>query len=364
MIPELTSEVTGFTLDARRSWLVMNLESSGRVIKHQLDILLNRKPEWLLPGALRPADDHDQLILDICGQTSLVSVLSTEILTPGQKQQVFQALIDTLLEAGDWLLDPSLFVLDARYVFINRRSDEDYSLRLAYWPVSQSDPSYNFVLSITRLMEMLDYPAEQIEQLDQLEGQPPEQVLLSVSRFCQNHQDPDTFSPLRNQNSGDRQSDVKTRCLNKVASGLSQIRQKVTVFIEQLFTDPDDPDIDDEDSCTQIIAADPDSFRMALLSEGKPGTPDENTGVRAYILVDDFLIGRDEKSCDLVLASPGIGRQHARICRRGGSFFIGDLGSPNGTRVDGRRINKDADVLLGDNCQIQFADQIFFFTAD
>ena len=115
---------------------------------------------------------------------------------------------------------------------------------------------------------------------------------------------------------------------------------------------------------TVFHSTNPDDFRMALLSEGKPGTLDENEGIRAYILVDEFIIGRDQKNCDLYLENLEIGRQHARILRREGSFFLCDLGSRNGSSVDGRRIMKNTETLLPDQCLIKFADRQFYFQAD
>ena len=84
---------------------------------------------------------------------------------------------------------------------------------------------------------------------------------------------------------------------------------------------------EDGDGQTVLLSSDPAGFRMAMLAEGKPGTPEEHEGLRAFILVDEFIIGRDLKQADLVLPDPGIGRLHARITRRAGSFFINDLGS-------------------------------------
>lgn len=104
--------------------------------------------------------------------------------------------------------------------------------------------------------------------------------------------------------------------------------------------------------------------RLGLLSEKLPGSPEELDGIRAFILLDEFIIGRDATQCDLSLPAPSIGRSHARITRRAGSFFVTDLGSKNGTSLDGRRLNKHEDYLLPDRCRLGFADQNFFFTAD
>ncbi len=114
-------------------------------------------------------------------------------------------------------------------------------------------------------------------------------------------------------------------------------------------------------NCTELISRNADSYGMAILAEGLPGTPQENEGKRAFILLDEFIIGRDNDNSDLLLDSKTVGRQHARISRHEGSYFITDLGSKNGTRLDGRRLNRNEEYLLPDRCRLQFADHVFFF---
>lgn len=115
---------------------------------------------------------------------------------------------------------------------------------------------------------------------------------------------------------------------------------------------------------TVYLEPETERHRLGLLSEKLPGSTEELDGVRAFILLDEFIIGRDATQCDLPLPAPSIGRCHARITRRAGSFFVTDLGSKNGTSLDGRRLNKHEDYLLPDRCRLAFADQDFYFTAD
>lgn len=104
--------------------------------------------------------------------------------------------------------------------------------------------------------------------------------------------------------------------------------------------------------------------RLGFLSEGEPGTPEETQGIRAYILTAEFLIGRDPDMADLTVPDESVGRVHARITRREGSFFVTDLGSVNGTRLDGRRLDRHVTVPMPDRCRIGFAGREFYFTAD
>jgi pSer/pThr/pTyr-binding forkhead associated (FHA) protein len=63
---------------------------------------------------------------------------------------------------------------------------------------------------------------------------------------------------------------------------------------------------------------------------------------------DWMVIGRG-RSADVVIAEPTISRAHAAIGYDGEGFFMQDLGSTNGTRVNGKRETraalKDADEL-------------------
>lgn len=106
------------------------------------------------------------------------------------------------------------------------------------------------------------------------------------------------------------------------------------------------------------------SYKIAQLSEGLPGTPEEECGQRAYILTQEFFIGRDRGEADLCIDSSGVSRLHARILLKSGSFFIEDLGSSNGTRVDGVRLNRHREYLLPDKCRIAFAEHFFYFRCE
>lgn len=61
-------------------------------------------------------------------------------------------------------------------------------------------------------------------------------------------------------------------------------------------------------------------------------------------------IGRDPE-CEVLLRDPGISRHHARLDCTNGRCLLKDLGSANGTHVNGVRI-KDADVQVGDQVRV------------
>jgi pSer/pThr/pTyr-binding forkhead associated (FHA) protein len=63
----------------------------------------------------------------------------------------------------------------------------------------------------------------------------------------------------------------------------------------------------------------------------------ETRGTIVEVAGDEFLIGRGS-SCDLVLDDPKASRSHAKISLQGRRPTLQDLGSANGTFVNGHRV--------------------------
>jgi len=60
-------------------------------------------------------------------------------------------------------------------------------------------------------------------------------------------------------------------------------------------------------------------------------------GKQHALTADRMVIGR-QSDCDIVLDSNSVSRRHAEVVADGGAFFVEDLGSRNGTYVNGRKI--------------------------
>jgi hypothetical protein len=69
-----------------------------------------------------------------------------------------------------------------------------------------------------------------------------------------------------------------------------------------------------------------------------------------------FTIGRDQR-CDLYIADMTVSRLHARLDRGADGWMLSDLGSSNGTRVNGWRLRSPVLVRAGDT--ITFGSAVF-----
>ncbi len=72
---------------------------------------------------------------------------------------------------------------------------------------------------------------------------------------------------------------------------------------------------------------------------------------RALAPGEGVVIGRGT-ACDLALASPAASRRHAEVLPREGDWYVRDLGSTNGTFLNGERLGAERELRPGDAIQI------------
>jgi pSer/pThr/pTyr-binding forkhead associated (FHA) protein len=78
------------------------------------------------------------------------------------------------------------------------------------------------------------------------------------------------------------------------------------------------------------------------------GTQGQKT---VLITKDEFLIGRGS-DCDLRLGSSEVSRHHCMLRLRGEKLTLTDLGSSNGTYINGLRVRSQAPLHHGDELRI------------
>jgi predicted component of type VI protein secretion system len=63
------------------------------------------------------------------------------------------------------------------------------------------------------------------------------------------------------------------------------------------------------------------------------------------------VVGRSSKLCDLVVEHTNVSKQHCILVKTDGLIYLRDLGSTNGTRVNGQRVIRGA-LLPGDQLSL------------
>lgn len=81
-------------------------------------------------------------------------------------------------------------------------------------------------------------------------------------------------------------------------------------------------------------------------------------GKRVVISPAGATLGRGRAS-DIVLDDPNVSRQHAEIRPRGGSWIITDLGSTNGSQLNGRRLEGSEVLRSGDEIELGASTMTF-----
>ncbi|MDJ0755481.1 MAG: FHA domain-containing protein [Ardenticatenaceae bacterium] len=82
-------------------------------------------------------------------------------------------------------------------------------------------------------------------------------------------------------------------------------------------------------------------------------------GQRWTIEESEFLIGRGGE-CDLILPERQVSRHHVRITRENDRYILHDLGSKNGTHVNGQQLHGSVTMKDGDQIQIAMCVTMMF----
>ena len=82
-----------------------------------------------------------------------------------------------------------------------------------------------------------------------------------------------------------------------------------------------------------------------------------------WTLKGDIIIGRDD-SCQVIIQNRQVSRYHARFINLSHAIQLEDLGSKNGTHVNGQEITEPVILQDGDVIQIAFAQQFLYLSSD
>ncbi len=82
-----------------------------------------------------------------------------------------------------------------------------------------------------------------------------------------------------------------------------------------------------------------------------------------WVIKGDVIVGRDE-TCHVVIQNRQVSRYHARFVNLPSGVQLEDLGSKNGTHINGREVVEPVLLQDGDIVQIAYAQQFIFLSSD
>ncbi|MFA5585064.1 MAG: FHA domain-containing protein [Saccharofermentanales bacterium] len=308
--------------------------------------LLRHRPDSVLPVSWFPGPDGCILVhLDTDGLTSLEEGLASWEKSPPSGFQLLLHILESLDQARDHLFYVWPDQLECRRIFSESWSPKAKSpAKLACLPFPPPDcgPPVTRPSLIRELAPVFFWEPSISDQLDSLLEEGAYDDLLAQVRLL----------------AGSGQADKDDTIAIPHEKGPAPFFSSLIHSLKRCLSWPREDSIHESTQEVDLLGK---GHPMAQLSEGLPGTPDEEYGRHAYILTPEFFIGRDMREADLCIDSPSISRLHARIFIKDGSFFLEDLGSSNGTAVDGVRLSRHRPCLLPAKCRIAFADIRYYF---
>lgn len=82
-----------------------------------------------------------------------------------------------------------------------------------------------------------------------------------------------------------------------------------------------------------------------------------------WTIKDDVIVGRDD-SCNVVIQNRQVSRYHARFVNLPQGVQLEDLGSKNGTHINGHEVVEPVMLQDGDVIQIAYAQQFIYLSSD
>lgn len=287
--------------------------------------------ETFLTCFMHPSDRH-YLLYDCEQQDSLLAYLKGKKVSKGQLQQWIREMVEAFERCP---MDVCLFQI--RYIFVNLESGHLKFIRI---PVTLLQTEVDVAFGISEIFEYIDFVDDQ-------------QWLSSLYLLCK--QRPFRLSML------DRFLNERVE-KQRFSFFFWRKKQKEDTFFHAFEVHEQYNQYQPlEDRTTWM--GDGESFKTQILMDGSQyGYFLDEMNQQQLISVTPFVIGR-QSDCTLCLNYPEISKHHAQLVVETGQCFIMDLGSTNGTFVNGVRLTKAQRTTLKENDEVSIAGHLLIYHA-
>jgi len=349
----------------------MRMELTQPLAKTEEAMLANNTIEGLLPVCWQQENDRYLLRYDITGKQALDSMMEQTMADEKLLKNLLVAIYVTIKQLEKYLLPQDGLLLMPETIFCDGRTG---TMHFCYYPENNISLQEQLVKLLEYILAKTDHKnivavqmtygvyeevqdplfcMEDLQVYMQEKGALPEQTDVIAydsiqAELCYEKEQPDSKEKSKWKN-----------CKMKwVESVMAWINEKVGTFLKQpkreaLMVFDTDTEIE-EVGATTILGSAEDRIEGILKYEGTNNLSD------IPVTGTPFVVG-SASSCDGIIRHPNISRNHARITYREGSYFIEDLNSTNGTRVNGGLLSYKTKVSIKKNVSIYFANEPFRF---
>lgn len=343
----------------------MRIIMSESLKKMEEEMLMRNTIEGILPVCWQKEDDKYLLRYDITGKQALDVLLESTLMDENIIRSLLVGICVAVKQLEKYLLWSEGLLLLPETIFWDAKSETIY---FCYCP-EVDEP---LQLRLTRLMEYIlaktDHKNVVAVQLVYGVYEEVQKITFSIQglreymwtmaaiekeqklEMCREEIVDEEFIPdtyemqLQKKNIVE---EIVSRIKEKIRNVLQKKRQDKKVFFES-------EEVSDEWMQTKMLNISEDAVWGVLKYEGTNLLPD--------ITISDvpFTIGT-AKDCDGVIKCSAISRYHAKITLTDGIYFIEDLNSTNGTKVNGGLLSYRTRVSLKKNEKIYFANEPYRF---
>lgn len=371
------------------------------LVLHALEVLQNQSCPCFLRANVREQFGHLQICYDCTGLRRLSEYNISETENLDQLRTSVKNLLLSLLEALDYCLSPSGIILDEEHIWID---PVDKSIYLTYFPTrldTSSDQCNLTAIDTDTLDKLLGHSI--FSQVI------PTAIKQKLICSCQNNDErgfETAINKISNSGSLTPKESVSISIYTKYWASLlaitaiygnlqlriifdqSAISKNADSF-ESLFflfipialcaaalfhkqfkqehslrVNPSElkerrqvqAGIFFPDHCNETTLKSSDDYEQRirpayLIEQEEYGISTARQKKRRSFLVwvDDYLIGADKSLCDLYVNDDSVDLMHARILKRGHTYFLSDLGSSSGTWIGHQRLYSHEETPLNEN---------------
>lgn len=356
-------------------------KTEGEAYEEQ--VLLSHRIRGILPCEVRRIEEEETYYFNLAS-----SCLYIDQIEKLDARRFIRDLICTIEEAEDYLLNPDHFILTARHVYVREGKPA-----LFYVPGYGLDITLQLKEFVQSCVEHLDYGnrgqvtffyelhnrickgpisiselkefAEPKEVLEPITENPPKEIECKEQRIPEKREHESkrklacpvllyipllssivyfaarawneglTYPNLRGILTGGILLIINTGCL------WAAFRKRKTSGPKEESFFPGDQ--------TELLSDE----TVLLISERTPVLRISGEGGRQIpVQRGEFTVGRQKEAVDFCLSQPGVSRRHFQILWDGDGYLIRDLGSKNGTFINGERVWKESLLQSGDEIKV------------